>query len=165
MDVEEGGRALVADGPRPRRMRARRLRLADLKLVEARARFRHRVLGSRVAVAEDVSLHGMAVAVAEDDPRRDIVRIGDRITDLELTCVDPAGCLYRGAATVRRVAPRGADLVLGLELDEPGIDVGRLHRFGARADVARRWAAAIETAAYPRVDPAFKRWVAELQTV
>src|SRR5262249_17542349 len=34
-----------------------------------------------------------------------------------------------------------------------------------RVDVARRWASVIRAAAYPHIEPAFKRWVAELQTV
>jgi|SRR5215510_9234598 len=166
MDLEEeGGRALVAEGPRSRRMRARRSRIADLKLEDVQASFRHRSLGALVAVVEDVSLHGMAVAVADGGRRRDVVLTGDRITDLELTCVALAGCLYRGSATVRRVAPRGADLVIGLELDEPGVDLGQLYRHGTRADVARRWAFAMQAAAYAHIEPAFKCWVAELQTV
>jgi len=164
MDVEQRGQVPVTEGLRPRRMRTRRLRITDLKLEELRASFRHGSLGPLVAIAEDVSLHGMAVVVAEGGRRGDAVLVGDRIDDLELTCAAPAGCLYRGSAIVRRVAPRGDDLVLGLELDQPGIDLGRLHRHGVRADVARRWTRAMRTAEYAHIEPAFKRWVAELQT-
>src|SRR5215813_854753 len=117
MDVEQRGRALVAEGPRPRRMRARRVRIADLKLEQVRASFHHGGLGALVAIVEDVSLHGMAVVIVDRGCRWDAFVAGERISELELTCAAPAGCLYRGSATVRHVAPRGGDLVLGLELD------------------------------------------------
>jgi extracellular factor (EF) 3-hydroxypalmitic acid methyl ester biosynthesis protein len=164
--VEDSGRAHAAGEPlRPRRMRARRLRMSDLELEEVHARFRHRLLGELDGLVEDVSLHGMAVVIAGGARYQDLVTTGDRIDDLAITCVAPSGRGDDGSAVVRRVAERGADLVLGLELDASSIDLGQLHRHGARVDFARRWARARQAAEYPQVQAAFRTWVAELHTV
>ncbi len=63
------------DGRRPRRMRARRHRIADLKIGEIRARLFHFELGEVAAVAEDVSLHGLAIAVPHSDEEQRVVLI------------------------------------------------------------------------------------------
>ena len=44
-------------------MRARRLRIADLKLGEVRVELSHASLGDLQGFAEDLSLHGLAVVV------------------------------------------------------------------------------------------------------
>src|SRR5262249_28295182 len=111
--VEDNGRADGAgEFPRPRRMRARRLRMTDLKLDEVRARFRHRLLGAVDGVVEDVSLHGMAVVVPGGAQYQDLLATGDRIDDLAITGVASTAGGDDGSAVVRRVTQRDADLVL-----------------------------------------------------
>lgn len=84
--VEDDGSGHTAgESPGPRRMRARRLRMSDLKLDEVRARLRHRLLGELDGVVEDVSLHGMAVVVPGGAHYRDLVTTGDRIDDLAIS--------------------------------------------------------------------------------
>ncbi|MDB4965231.1 MAG: SAM-dependent methyltransferase [Myxococcales bacterium] len=155
--------ALVAESRQPKRMRARRLRIADLKLGEVRVRLTHSSLGDVDATAEDISLHGVALVVPAAAARRDLVLIGDRVDHLVLSCAD--GRLYDGTATVRRVNERGAELVLGLEVDSSGIDLSEVYRCGTRVDFAKRWEQASRAAKYEHIVTPFKEWVGSVRTM
>ncbi len=150
------------DGRRPRRMRARRHRIADLKIGEIRARLFHFELGEVAAVAEDVSLHGLAIAVPQSDEEQRVVLIGDRIDRLSLHCANEH--LYQGTATVRRVAERDGERILGLELDSSGIDLDRVHRYGRRLEFAKRWDQMNQAARYPHIASAFKALVGRVRS-
>src|SRR5689334_10551524 len=124
---------LFADPAPPKRtkkMRTRRLKVEELKLGPLAVRFHHAGLGIIDASVDDLSLHGLAVVIAGGPPQNRFVLAGDRLDSLRLTCAD--GDLYEGNGVVRRVAERGGDLVLGVELDAGGIDLARLYRSGAR---------------------------------
>jgi len=41
------------------------------------------------------------------------------------------------------VAERGGDLLLGLELSAPGVDLGRVHRLSSQSAFAERFAAVL----------------------
>ena len=148
---------------RTKKMRARRLRIADLKLDGVRARLTHATLGEVEGVADDISLYGLAMVAPAARFRRELVFMGDRIERLVITC--DSGQLYDGAATVRRLSERGEDLVLGLEVDSSGIDLSEVYRFGTRASFAKRWAQATEAARNDHIAAPFKQWVAEIRTL
>jgi extracellular factor (EF) 3-hydroxypalmitic acid methyl ester biosynthesis protein len=151
----------VVEPRRPKRMRTRRLKVQDLKLGPIDVAFRHAELGEVVAVAEDLSVHGLAAALPRPSGSGSVVLAGDRLEGVSISC--RAGVLYRGNALVRRVAERVDDIVLGLELDAAGIDLGQLHRSGTRLDFTNRWEAVKRDADYGHISPAFKAWVADLR--
>lgn len=152
----------VAASERPKRMRARRLRVDDLKLGVLAVTCRHGELGVLVGVAEDVSMHGLSVVLAATASPRALL-VGDRLDQVRITC--DAGTLYDGHAQVRRTTDRGDALVVGLELDLIGLDLARLYRSAARRDFARRWESATQRAQRANIRPEFKVWVADVRSM
>ncbi|MGE0551699.1 MAG: hypothetical protein AB7O24_16310 [Kofleriaceae bacterium] len=144
-------------------MRARRLRIEDLKLGVVEVACTHGELGMIRGVAQDVSMHGLSVMVGTNDGQPRALLVGDRLLDVHITC--EAGALYEGKALVRRITPRDDGLVIGLELDQGGLDLGRLYRSGARREFARRWEAVIERSRFVGIGPEFKAWVADLRSM
>ncbi|MGE0872645.1 MAG: hypothetical protein AB7P03_29085 [Kofleriaceae bacterium] len=144
-------------------MRARRLRIEDLKLGVVEVACTHAEVGTIRGVAQDVSMHGLSVAVRTNDGQPRALLVGDRLLDVRVTC--EAGPLYDGKALVRRITPREEDLVIGLELDQGGLDLGRLYRSGARREFARRWESVVERSRFPGVRAEFKAWVADLRSI
>jgi extracellular factor (EF) 3-hydroxypalmitic acid methyl ester biosynthesis protein len=143
------------------RIRSRRLRADQLMLQGLEATGAHNGLGAFAAQVEDLSLHGMALVLRGAASRGGLAFQGDR---LERLTVRAAGSdLYHGCAIVRRVAERGEDLELGIELDASGLDLGEVHRRGARAGFAARWQEVRREAEHADVPPEFKAWVAELR--
>jgi extracellular factor (EF) 3-hydroxypalmitic acid methyl ester biosynthesis protein len=147
----------IATAPRNKRMRARRLRAEELQLGTIDARVRHAQLGEWAATVEDVSLHGVALAVAGAAQQRDSIMIGDRLERITLSCEGDE--LYDGKGIVRRIDERGDHLLLGVALESSGIDLARLHRHGTRVDFAARWQGAQREAEAAHISPAFKSWV------
>jgi extracellular factor (EF) 3-hydroxypalmitic acid methyl ester biosynthesis protein len=146
---------------RTKRMRTRRLKVQDLKLGTIEVEFRHAQLGMVRGIAEDLSLHGLALLILGATEQSRVVLTGDRLDDVTIRCAD--GTLYEGNGVVRRVAARGPDLVIGLELDAAGLDVAHLFRTGTRLDFASRWAAVRRDADYSHISAPFKAWVADLR--
>lgn len=151
-----------ARGSRSQRLRARRIRVDVLKFGEVDATALHTTLGLIKASVEDLSLHGMALVVRGIGSQAQLVMSGDRLEQLTVRCAD--GMLFQGSGTVRRVAERGADLVVGTELESESIDLSELYRRGTRQSFAERWQAAQQLAHHPEVTHAFKAWVADLRT-
>ncbi|MEZ4226389.1 MAG: hypothetical protein R3B13_35920 [Polyangiaceae bacterium] len=142
-----------------RRMRARRLKVDDLHLGETSARATHATLGAIAGTVSDLSLTGLAMSVADAAGDQGAVLVGDRLESLRVEC--SAGVLYEGSASVRRVADAGDDLVLGIELDSRGIDLGLVYRLGSRHGFAERFQAVVRSTQVSRIFSEFKAWVAD----
>ncbi|HJZ88209.1 MAG TPA: hypothetical protein VKN99_23705 [Polyangia bacterium] len=145
----------------PRRLRARRLRVEELNLGPIRASARHAGLGGIRAEVEDLSLHGMALVIPDAAAQHQLVLAGDRLDELAVDC--DGGSLYQGSATVRRVAERDRALVLGIEFDSAGIDLGELYRRGARKSFAERWRVFHDEERHADISAEFKSWVVDLR--
>jgi extracellular factor (EF) 3-hydroxypalmitic acid methyl ester biosynthesis protein len=142
-------------------MRARRLRVEELKLGPITIECRHPELGELGGTVEDISMHGLSVVLPVSREPRALL-VGVRVDDVRISC--ETGRLYDGPAVIRRISHRDQAVVLGLEL-EAGLNLGQLHRSSTRSDFTRRWESVRESAAYSSVRPAFKAWVAELRSV
>lgn len=145
-----------SDARRARRLRARRVRIEELQLEGLTATSRHATLGIIDTHVEDLSLTGAALVIADAGPRFGLVLSGDRLERLRLVCRDSV--LYEGDAHVRRIAERGNDLVLGIELKSSIIDFSELYRLGTRHSFSERLEAALD----PQDDVVpneFKVWV------
>lgn len=147
---------------RPRKLRARRVRVEELGLGRIVARARHAALGGVEASVEDLSLYGMALVLGGAAARTSLVLAGDTLAPLRVE--HAGGALYEGNAIVRRVGERDEDLVLGVELQSGGIDLGDLYRRGERLGFAERLLAIDREARSSRIATEFKSWVAEART-
>jgi len=147
-----------SDSRRGRRLRARRLRREDLKL-EGLAR--HAALGEIETKVDDLSSTGAALILEGAAPRASLVLPGDGLGDLRIVCRDSV--LYQGEAGVRRVAQRGDDLVLGIELRSGIIDLSELYRLPTRHSFSKRLDAAL-VSHEDAVSSEFKLWVAHQRT-
>jgi extracellular factor (EF) 3-hydroxypalmitic acid methyl ester biosynthesis protein len=154
---DAGSAVAIAAPRRLKRLRARRLRVNELRLGPLDVLFRHAAFGERTATVENVSLHGMALVVGDAAEHRQSVLIGDRLELVRLSCHGEE--LYEGNGTVRRIEQRGDQLVLGVELESSGIDLARLHRSGTRINFVERWQNARRDAEAAHIAPAFKSWV------
>ncbi len=158
-DAEETPHSSVADSPRPhgptsrtepppsesrraRRLRARRVRIEELQLEGLAATARHATLGMIETRVEDLSLTGAALVIVDAGPRASLVLTGDRLERMRIVCRD--SILYEGDANVRRVAERGNDLVLGIELQSSSVDFSELYRLGTRHSFSERLDAALD---------------------
>lgn len=150
-----------SDARRARRLRARRVRIEELQLEGLAATARHATLGSLETQVEDLSLTGAALVISGAGQRAALVLTGDRLERLRLLCRDAV--LYDGDANIRRVAERGNDLVLGIELKTSTIDFSELYRLGTRHSFSER----LETVLDPSDDVVpneFKVWVNDQRT-
>jgi extracellular factor (EF) 3-hydroxypalmitic acid methyl ester biosynthesis protein len=148
---------------RPKKMRARRLRVEELRLGPVQARCHHTKLGDLSASVEDLSMRGLALVVAGGAARGELVLSGDRLRDLTVSCA--SGPLYQGRGTVRHTEERGDDLVLGVALDTSPIDLSEVYRRGTRSDFARRWERVMREAEGGDISPEFKNWVSDLRVL
>jgi extracellular factor (EF) 3-hydroxypalmitic acid methyl ester biosynthesis protein len=145
---------------RSQRLRARRIRVDVLRFGEVSVTAAHPSTGPFSARVEDLSLHGMALIIVGLGPQAALVEKGDRLEQLTVRCAD--GVLFQGSATVKRVAARADDLVVGVELESEGIDLGELYRRGTRQSFAERWQVVNRAAQHPDMSPEFKAWVSDL---
>jgi len=148
------------DASHSRPLRARRLRAPDLKLA-LRAQATHGALGSFEALVEDLSSHGLAMVVRGQADSQPLVLWGDRLEGLVLS--QDGEPFHHGGALVRRVERRGADLLLGIELDPEPLDLGRVYRLASRANARERWQGALRESAHDETSPAFKGWLFDLR--
>ena len=157
---------MIREGPgggsRSQRLRARRIRVDVVKFGEVSATALHTTLGPLKARVEDLSLHGMALVVGGLGSQAQLIMAGDRLEQLTVRCADRL--LFQGGGTVRRVVERGADFLVGTELESDGIDLNELYREGTRQSFAERWQMAQQRVNQAEVSPAFKAWVADLRT-
>jgi hypothetical protein len=151
---------------RSMRMRARRLRVEEIKLGYISVVAKHPELGKLEGAAEDVSMHGLSVVLTGAPEGERTLLVGDRLDDVVITC--DAGTLYEGHALVRRISAFGDDLEdlnVGLELDHRGLDLGWIYRSGARREFAKRWEAVSQHSRYAGIKPEFKAWIADMRTL
>jgi extracellular factor (EF) 3-hydroxypalmitic acid methyl ester biosynthesis protein len=71
--------------------------------------------------------------------------------------------IYRGSANVRRVSESNGNLVIGVEVRAPGIDLAELYRLGTRQSFQVRLEALLDGVA-DDVPQEFKAWVADLRS-
>lgn len=148
--------ASAPESRRSRRLRARRVRIEELQLEGLAASARHATLGMVETRVEDLSLTGAALVIENGGPRAGLVLTGDRLERLRLVCRDSV--LYEGDANIRRIAERGNDLVLGIELQSSTIDFSELYRLGTRHSFSERLEAALDLQE-DFVPNEFKVWV------
>jgi extracellular factor (EF) 3-hydroxypalmitic acid methyl ester biosynthesis protein len=145
-----------------RRLRSHRLKVEDLNLRDVTVVADHPTVGTLRGSVADLSLHGMALLVLERPGDAPLVLAGDRLQRMSLLA--GGRIIHEGPATVRRVAEQSEGLLLGLELEGPGLDLSEIYRHGARRSVADRWEKADQTARFQDISPSFKAWVASLAT-
>lgn len=146
---------------RPRRLRARRVRVDELQLDGLEASARHGTLGNLTAVVEDLSLTGAALLLANGAAKSSLVLTGDRLERVRITCREAV--LYEGDAHVRRATERASDLVLGIEVQSGTIDLSEGYRLGTRHSFSERLLGAFEPQE-DEVSDTFKVWVNNLRT-
>lgn len=146
---------------RPRRLRARRVRAEELHIEGLQVTGRHATLGAFQGVVEDLSLTGLAFILAGAAGKGDLILNGDRLERLQVTC--KSALLYEGDAHVRRVTERGADLVVGVEVQSSRIDLSELYRFGQKHSFSERLFSILEPEE-DEVSDAFKIWVTNFRT-
>jgi extracellular factor (EF) 3-hydroxypalmitic acid methyl ester biosynthesis protein len=145
-----------SEARRARRLRARRVRIEELQLEGLAAKARHATLGMIDTRVEDLSLTGAALVITDAGPRAGLVLTGDRLERMRIVCRDSV--LYEGDANVRRIAERGNDLVLGIELQSSTVDFSELYRLGTRHSFSERLDAVLDP--HDDVVPnEFKVWV------
>ena len=147
--------------PRSRRLRARRLRVEDLGLRDVTAHGSHAALGEFDAVVEDLSVYGMALVLPMSEMTMSLLA-GDRLEALHV--LGGATTIYRGSAMVRHIAERDANVVLGVELQESGLDLAELYRRSERVSFAQRLSAAHRGTLLDDVAPEFKTGGGDLRT-
>lgn len=147
-----------ANVERTPRLRARRIPVDISTLGPVRAELTHGSLGKLEGEVRDLSLHGVAVALPATNGS--VLFTGDRFERLEVVCDDRV--LFRGKGTIRRVGGDGERIVVGIELEDDGLDLAELHRHETRRNFAQRLEELSAASRYAEVSPAFKAWVADL---
>lgn len=137
------------------RFRARRVRASELALEGLVATVHHAMLDSIGTGVEDLSLTGAALIIKGSGHRAGLVLIGDRLERVRILC--PGSMLYQGNASVRHIAERKGDLVLGIELQSGAIDLSELYRLGDRRSFSERLGAALDPGG-GEVPVGFKVW-------
>jgi extracellular factor (EF) 3-hydroxypalmitic acid methyl ester biosynthesis protein len=146
---------------RPRRLRARRVRADELHIDGLEVSGRHATLGTFQGVVEDLSLTGLALTLAGAAGKGNLILHGDRLERLQVSC--RSAVLYEGDAHVRRVTERGADLVIGVEVQSNTIDLSELYRFGEKHSFSERLFTVLDPEE-DEVADAFKVWVTNFRT-
>ncbi len=142
---------------RDRKLRARRIRITELAVDDVVAEARHSSLGRFESRVEDLSLHGVRL-IAKRADEGGLVLSGDRLEDVRLTV--GGQLLYSGDGLVRRVSEDTDKWVLGVELQDRGIDLDALYRLDHRITIAERLRTAVRE--HESVSQEFKAWVADL---
>ncbi len=144
-----------------KRLRNRRLRVADLQLTELKAEGTFRGYGEFHASVEDLSLHGLRLAIADEQARADLFLPGDRIAALSVW--GGGALVYQGAAIIRYVSDiENGRVILGVELSGQGVRIGELYRQGTRHGFLQRWEARERTSDAVAIDSEFRSYVADL---
>jgi len=149
------------EGRRPRRLRARRVRVSELHIEGLEVTGRHATFGAFQGVVDDLSLTGLALTLSGAAGKGNLILNGDRLERLQVTCKNAV--LYEGDAHVRRVTERGADLVVGVEVQSSRIDLSELYRFGEKHSFSERLFSILEPEEDDVAD-AFKVWVTNFRS-
>jgi extracellular factor (EF) 3-hydroxypalmitic acid methyl ester biosynthesis protein len=162
---ESAARAII-DSPRtearrPRRLRARRVRAEELHIEGLEVSGQHATIGAFRGAVEDLSLTGLALTLSGAAGKGNLILHGDRLERLEVKC--RSALLYEGDAHVRRVTERGADLVIGVEVQSNRIDLSELYRFGEKHSFSDRLFSVMEPEEDDVADE-FKVWVTNFRS-
>jgi extracellular factor (EF) 3-hydroxypalmitic acid methyl ester biosynthesis protein len=144
-----------------RRFRGRRLRAGQKNVGSLSASGYHRGLGRLSGPVEDLSSHGLALAIPQAGEGGQVVLAGGRLEDL--TVSDARGPVFRGQGILRRVSDRKGALILGIELEGSGLDMAELYRRGTRQRFAERWRAQLARPDHGHISAAFKAWLLDLR--
>ncbi len=148
--------------PNHGRLRARRIAADVERLGLCQFTALHAQLGPLRGEVRDLSVHGLAASFApEDDGARGLLH-GDRLE--AVTVVVEGQALYTGRGLVRRVAEADGRLVVGVELEEAGVDLAVLQRHEARRGFLERLQGVERQLRLDVVQPAFKAFVADLSS-
>jgi extracellular factor (EF) 3-hydroxypalmitic acid methyl ester biosynthesis protein len=151
----------LAEARRPRRLRARRVRAEELQIDGLEVSLRHATLGTVTGSVEDLSLTGLALTLKGAAGKGNLILNGDRLERLQVTC--NSAVLYEGDAHVRRVAERGPDLVIGVEVQSRRIDLSELYRFGEKHSFSERLFTILDPEE-DEVSDEFKVWVTDFRS-
>lgn len=157
--LEPDSSASLGRRERNRRMRPNRTALDGALASQVSVTARHETLGEVRGRVLDLSIHGLRLIV-EGAGQSELVLLGDRLADLTVKCGE--SIIYNGSGTIAHTRSSDAGIELGVSLERSGIDLGMLHRHGARKTCAERWAGVREGAPYASVSGAFRAWVSEL---
>lgn len=149
---QEGSRVVPAH-----RLRGNRVQVGDLNVAEIEARIWHNTSGRFPAFVEDLSLNGARLRMKAVNGEQSFFP-GDRLDRVSLTLNGTP--LYSGSAIVRRVSDNSGHRILGVELEDEGVDLDVLYRVESRATFAERFREAGN--ARLQIGPEFRVWVSEL---
>ncbi|MGA9522382.1 MAG: class I SAM-dependent methyltransferase [Myxococcaceae bacterium] len=147
--------------PRANKLRARRLKTADLSVGPILAFTHHATLGPIEAEVSDLSLHGLALVLWHQGTRAPLLLAGDRLEPLRVE--HARGPLFEGSGTVRRVSDGDGRTVVGVSLDAGAMTLDSLHRQSARTGFAERWQATHRNADASNLSAQVKAWTVELR--
>lgn len=136
--------------------------MQDLGLGQLAVSGMHRTVGPLGGWVENISAHGLRAGMEDRASQAHAILVGDRLGCLAIR--SPRTELHTGTGSVRSVSMNGDTLVLGLELDGPGLDLNALYCQSTRASIQDRWQEACLSAQVSEVSPAFKVWTATLRT-
>lgn len=145
----------------PQRLRTHRVRVSKIDLKPMSASAIHVELGELALQVEDISVYGMALRLPNASNLAGGILGGDRLAQLSVVCEGLATPI--GSAMVRHVAARDGDMVLGVEFESSGINLGDFYLRGMRRTFAERWALRQEAAEGDQVPVPFKAWVLDLR--
>lgn len=145
----------------PQRLRTHRVRVSKIDLKPMSASAMHVELGRLALQVEDLSVYGMALRLPNAGNLAGGILSGDRLAQLTVTCEGEA--IPIGSAAVRHASAREGDLLLGVEFESAGLNLGEFYRRGMRRTFAERWALRQETPEAHHVPASFKAWVLDLQ--
>jgi len=143
------------------RLRARRIPADAARLGAVRVRARHAQLGALAGVVRDLSVHGLALELDAEAGAAPLLH-GDRLEEVSVEL--DGQLLYAGRALVRRVHEADGLVLVGVELEEAGVDLGTLQRHEARRGFGERFVGLERQLRLEEVRPEFKAFVADLSS-
>jgi extracellular factor (EF) 3-hydroxypalmitic acid methyl ester biosynthesis protein len=112
---------------------------------------------------ENVSLHGLCIAIPNGAERAGLLQVDDRLIGLHVT-LQSGEVVANSDAIVRHLRPSGSDLLVGLQLDGGVIDLPTLYEKQSRSLFASRCDEVERHADSQRIRPPFKEWVSDLRS-
>jgi extracellular factor (EF) 3-hydroxypalmitic acid methyl ester biosynthesis protein len=149
-----------AEAERTQRLRARRIAIDVQKLGDVGASLRHGEAGALEGTVQDLSLHGLAVAVPQV-AQQGLLMSGDRLESVIVRC--QGAVLFQGTGILRRISEQPDRRVLGIELEGGALDLARLHLQETRQSFAHRWHQLDVGSRHAAIAPEFKAWVSDVR--
>jgi extracellular factor (EF) 3-hydroxypalmitic acid methyl ester biosynthesis protein len=112
---------------------------------------------------ENVSLHGVCIAIPDGATSAALLQVDDRLTGLHITLLS-GEVICQSDAIVRHLRPVGSDLVVGLQLDGGVVDLTTLYEKQSRSHFASRCDEVERHASSQQIRPLFKEWVSDLRS-